>query len=182
MVKKMIKKGEGRKFHFRKRYLLLLLLVILVILAFCWCGRGGIISGDAETLVTDLALQGDANQTVVTLTLSEGALPEAQWKILNAGEDTYSVQGIGPDPALGAYAVELILQGTVFDQAVLDKYGLSTRSMRQLGYETMAEAIRLSTVEGENMIVLYLGFSQPGDVTLDQQEGSMALTLKPKSE
>ncbi len=180
MVKKDYKKGERKKFRFRKRYLLLLILVILVILAFCWCGRDGIISGDAGILVNDISLQGDANQTVVTLTLTEGAMPEVQWKILSAGENTYGVQGVGPDPALGAYAVELLISGTTFDQAVLDQFGLKTRSLRQLGYETMAEAIRLATVEGQDTAVVYLGFSQPGEVTVDQKEGMVVLTLAAK--
>ena len=94
----MVKNCSEKKFRFRKRYLLLLVLVVIVILAFCWCGRGGIVSSEAAAQVTAIDIQGDANQTIVQLIIADGALPQAQWRTLEAGEDTYSVQGLAPDP------------------------------------------------------------------------------------
>jgi len=176
----MVKNCSEKKFRFRKRYLLLLVLVVIVILAFCWCGRGGIVSSEAAAQVTAIDIQGDANQTIVQLAIADGALPQAQWRTLEAGEDTYSVQGLAPDPALGAYAVELTVSGSAFAPALLEQYGLTTNSMKQLGYDTVAESLRLATVEGENQVILYVGFSQPAQVKVEQQEGCITLTIAAK--
>ena len=131
----MVKKSScstGRKFKVKKRYLLLIILLIVVVVAFRFCGNRGDSASGSSVLVEGIDFAADQSQISVNLLLTDDAVPEAQWRTISAGEDTYTPNGLAPDPLLGAYAVELVIDDTAFSED-LDVYKRQLSGMRCSG-------------------------------------------------